>query len=392
MGALANLKILDFTTLIPGPFATMMMGDMGADILKVESPTRVDLVRAMGPFNNSVSTCHSFVNRNKKSISLDLKKEKSVEIVKRLIMEYDIVIEQFRPGVMKRLGLDYETLKEINEKIIYCSITGYGQSGPYQNRAGHDNNYLSISGTNGYSGKANEVSPIMGLPIADVAGGSLHAIIGVLAAVNFRNLNGVGQHIDISMTDCMFAMNGIFGSQFLAAGQKLSHESTHINGGSFYGYYLTKDKKVLSVGSLEPKCLTKLCNLLKISEHLNIAFSDDPENQRNFKQIIAKKISEKKLSEWEDIFSSEDVCVEPVLSFEDACSNDQLVSRQMITSVAHLDGTEEKQVGSAIKFSETKPRYDYCGAELGYHTEETLRSLNYSDAEIASMLSKGEIN
>ena len=231
MGALANLKILDFTTLIPGPFATMMMGDMGADILKVESPTRVDLVRAMGPFNNSVSTCHSFVNRNKKSISLDLKKEKSVEIVKRLIMEYDIVIEQFRPGVMKRLGLDYETLKEINEKIIYCSITGYGQSGPYQNRAGHDNNYLSISGTNGYSGKANEVSPIMGLPIADVAGGSLHAIIGVLAAVNFRNLNGVGQHIDISMTDCMFAMNGIFGSQFLAAGQKLSHESTHINGG-----------------------------------------------------------------------------------------------------------------------------------------------------------------
>ena len=202
----------------------------------------------------------------------------------------------------------------------------------------------------------------------------------------------MGQHIDISMTDCMFAMNGIFGSQFLAAGQKLSHESTHINGGSFYGYYLTKDKKVLSVGSLEPKFLTKLCNLLKISEHLNIAFSDDPENQRNFKQIIAKKISEKKLSEWEDIFSSEDVCVEPVLSFEDACSNDQLVSRQMITSVAHLDGTEEKQVGSAIKFSETKPRYDYCGAELGYHTEETLRSLNYSDAEIASMLSKGEIN
>ena len=132
MSTLNNLKILDFTTLIPGPFATMMMGDMGADIIKVESPTRVDLVRAMGPFNHGSSTCHSFVNRNKRSISLDLKKQKSIEIIKRLILDFDIIIEQFRPGVMKRLGLDYESLKTINSNIIYCSITGYGQTGPYK--------------------------------------------------------------------------------------------------------------------------------------------------------------------------------------------------------------------------------------------------------------------
>ena len=391
MSTLNNLKILDFTTLIPGPFATMMMGDMGADIIKVESPTRLDLVRAMGPFNHGSSTSHSFVNRNKRSISLDLKKQKSIEIIKRLILDFDIIIEQFRPGVMKRLGLDYESLKTINSNIIYCSITGYGQTGPYKDKAGHDNNYLSISGTNGYSGKVNQPSPIMGLPIADLAGGSLHAVIGILAAVNHRNNKGSGQHIDVSMTDSMFAMNGIFGSQFLAAGQELAHETTHINGGSFYGYYQTKDDKTISVGSLEPKFLMKLCAGLEISDHIGSAISNNTRQQSKFKDLVAKKIREKDMSHWEKVFENEDACVEPVISFQEACENTQILAREMITSVSHLEGGEENQVSSAIKFSDSKARYDYCGVPIGFHTKEVLKEINFSDAEIESMINNNEI-
>ena len=149
MRALENLKILDFTTLVPGPFATMMLADMGAEVLRVESPTRPDMVRGMPPFADDTSSAHAVLNRNKRSIALDLKKPEAVDIARQLVMEYDIVIEQFRPGVMARLGLDYATLAAINPRLIYCSVTGYGQTGPYRDRAGHDNNYLSISGLNG---------------------------------------------------------------------------------------------------------------------------------------------------------------------------------------------------------------------------------------------------
>ena len=167
MRALQNLKILDFSTLVPGPFATMMLADMGADVLRIESPTRPDMVRAMGPYADDTSTGHATLNRNKRSIGLNLKTPEAVAIVKQLVAQYDIVIEQFRPGVMARFGLSYQQLAEINPSIIYCSITGYGQTGPYRDRAGHDNNYLSLAGLNGYSGRQGEHTPIMGMPIGD---------------------------------------------------------------------------------------------------------------------------------------------------------------------------------------------------------------------------------
>ena len=166
------MKILDFSTLLPGPYATMMFADMGADVLKVESSTRPDLLSGM-------QATHQHLNRSKSSITLNLKKEESVEIVKSLVCDYDIVIEQFRPGVMERLGLDYESMKKVNSRLIYCSLTGYGQTGPYQNRPGHDNNYLALSGMLDYSRRKGEKPTSMGIQIADLAGGSMHAVIGI---------------------------------------------------------------------------------------------------------------------------------------------------------------------------------------------------------------------
>jgi crotonobetainyl-CoA:carnitine CoA-transferase CaiB-like acyl-CoA transferase len=156
MSALKNLKVLDLSTLLPGPFATMMLADMGAEVLRIESASRPDMSRELPPFLGGVATKHAALNRNKRAITLDLKNAHAIALVERLVVEYDILVEQFRPGVMDRLGLGYERLKELNPGLIYCSITGYGQKGPYRDRAGHDNNYLSISGVNGYSGREGE--------------------------------------------------------------------------------------------------------------------------------------------------------------------------------------------------------------------------------------------
>ena len=218
MSALKNLKVLDLSTLLPGPFATMMLADMGADVLRIESPTRPDLSRELPPFLGGVSTKHATLNRNKRAITLDLKNPHAIALVERMVADYDILVEQFRPGVMDRLGLGYERLKELNPGLIYCSITGYGQTGPYRDRAGHDNNYLSIAGVNGYSGREGERTPIMGTQVADIACGSLHGVVGILAAVNHRHVTGEGQYVDISMTDAAFSMNVMYGTDYLAAG------------------------------------------------------------------------------------------------------------------------------------------------------------------------------
>ena len=190
---LTGLKVLDFSTLLPGPFATLMLADLGAEVIHVESPSRMDLVRIMPPYADGQATAHAYLNRNKQSITLDLKQSASIEQVKQLIGQYDIVVEQFRPNVMARLGLSYDDLKQINPKLIYCSITGYGQTSDYKNRAGHDINYLALSGIAGHSGRQDSGPPPLGIQVADVAGGSLHAVIGILAAVIERQVSGQGQ-------------------------------------------------------------------------------------------------------------------------------------------------------------------------------------------------------
>ncbi|MEY2863904.1 MAG: hypothetical protein RLY58_1611, partial [Pseudomonadota bacterium] len=259
---LLGLKVLDFSTLLPGPFATLMLADLGATVIHVESPTRVDLVRVMPPYADGQATAHAYLNRNKQAVTLDLKQPDSIAQIHDLIGEYDIVVEQFRPNVMARLGLDYDTLKAINPRLIYCSITGYGQTGPLKDRAGHDINYLALSGIAGHSGRKVGGPPPMGIQIADVAGGSLHAVIGILAAVIERQQSGLGQHIDISMTDCAFALNSMAGAAQVAAGDAQMAEGGALNGATYYDYYQTRDGRYLSVGSLEPQFMLGLAQAL----------------------------------------------------------------------------------------------------------------------------------
>lgn len=348
-GPLTSLKVLDFSTLLPGPYATMMLADMGAEVLRVEAPDRVDLTKVMPPFDGKISTAFSYLTRGKRTLALNLKQAEAVDKVKELVRDYDIVVEQFRPGVMDRLGIGYETLKAINPSLIYCAITGYGQTGPYRDRAGHDINYLSIAGVSSHCGRADSGPPPLGIQVADVAGGSHHAVMGILAAVIERQQTGTGQFVDISMTDAAFALNAMAGAASLAGGQEQQPESALLNGGSFYDYYQTRDQRWLSIGSLEPQFSARLCDTLGLSKLKSLALSQKPQDQQQLKTALKDKVAEKTLAEWQEIFADQDACVEPVLTISEAAEHPQLKARGMVTEVDRGDGVMQKQIGSPIK-------------------------------------------
>ncbi|MCH7336562.1 CaiB/BaiF CoA-transferase family protein [Acinetobacter sp. NIPH 2699] len=365
--ALKGLKVLDFSTLLPGPFASMYLADMGAEVIHIESPTRPDLVRIMPPYANGQATAHSYLNRNKQSIALDLKDASNIELIKNKISEFDIVLEQFRPDVMRRLGLDYETLSEINPRLIYCSITGYGQTGSYKDRAGHDINYLALAGISGHSGRQDSGPPPMGIQIADVAGGSLHAVIGILAAVVERQQSGLGQYIDISMTDCVASLNSMAASASLAGQTPQAPEHSMLNGASFYDYYETKDGRHFSVGSLEPQFMAGLAAALDLPILMAKGASFDLEDRQAVKHALQEKFKTQDFADWQRLFQNLDICVEPVLSLDEALVSLMAQQRGWVVDVPISENAEqtEPQLGCPIQFSRSKMQYAFIGQGLG---------------------------
>lgn len=365
--ALKGLKVLDFSTLLPGPFASMYLADLGAEVVHIESPTRPDLIRIQPPFANGQATAHSYLNRNKQSIALDLKEAKSIDLIYEKIKNFDIVLEQFRPGVMQRLGLDYATLAAIHPSLIYCSITGYGQNGDYKHRAGHDINYIALSGIASYSGRAASGPPPMGIQIADIAGGSLHAVIAILAAVVERQNSGLGQSIDISMTDCVASLNAMAASSALSGGIVQQPEQAFLNGGIFYDYYRTLDGRYLSIGGLEHQFIQALAQLLDLPMLLENGLSFDPTQQGVVKTALTEKIASHDLSYWEALFAQHDVCVEVVRSLDEALNSNLSKQRQWVVDVPLTpDSTEtQAQLAMPIKFSRSKAVYRFVGQALG---------------------------
>ncbi|MBO3672571.1 CaiB/BaiF CoA transferase family protein [Acinetobacter soli] len=364
---LAGLRVLDFSTLLPGPFATLYLADLGADVIHIESPTRPDLVRIMPPYANGQATAHSYLNRNKQSITLDLKDRASIEKIYAKIQEVDIVVEQFRPGVMTRLGLDYATLSALNPALIYCSITGYGQTGTYRDRAGHDINYVALSGIAGYGGRKASGPPPMGIQIADVAGGSLHAVIGILTAVIERSKSGLGQHVDISMTDCAAGLNAMSAAATLAAEVPSRAESEVLNGGSFYDYYETADGRYFSIGGLEPQFIQALAVALDLPILAQKAASFLDDDRLAVKAALKDKIKSKTWEQWREIFASLDVCAEPVLYLEEALNSELAVERNWSVEVPLASDSEkvERQLACPIKFSRSEAQYRFTGQTLG---------------------------
>lgn len=391
-GPLSSLKVLDFSTLLPGPFGTMVLADLGADIIRIESPSRPDMVRAMPPMIGNVSAAHAYLNRSKRSVAIDLKKPQGVELVHQMVKDYDIVVEQFRPGVMKKLRVDYDTLKAINPRIIFCSITGYGQDGPYRDRAGHDLNYLAIAGMTSYNGRRNGGPQPMAFQAADVAGGSCHAVMAILAAVIHRQQTGEGQYIDISMTDAAFSMHALTAPSALQTGESPALESTQLNGGSFYDCYETADGRWFSVAGLEPQFFAQFCIAIERPDLSGLSFAMAPEIVAKLKADIAQEMKKKTFAQWQAIFINIDSCSEPVLNFIEASEHPQMKARSMVVEVANAKGESHRQVASPFKFSRTQPSYRFTGAALGEHTDELLAEIGVSEDDVETLRKAGVVS
>lgn len=390
-GPLSSLKVLDFTTLLPGPFGTMMLADWGAEVIKVEAPLRPDMVRMLPPQEHGVSAAHAYLNRSKKSLALDLKRAEGVEVVKALVNEFDIVVEQFRPGVMDRLGVGYEALKAINPRVIFCSITGYGQTGPYKDRAGHDLNYLSIAGITSYNGRVESGPAPINVQVADVAGGSYHAVMAILAAVVHREKTGEGQFIDISMTDAAFSMHALTAPPALVGGIEPDLEATQLNGGSFYDCYETRDGRYFSVAGIEPQFFAQFCQAVGHPEWAGKGLALMPDIQRGLKRDIAEVMKTRTYEEWTTVFAALDSCTEPVLSFSEACEHPQIKARELIVEVPTPNGNTQRQLASPVRFSATPASYKHVGVGIGANTDEVLSQNGFTSEQIAALRKLGAI-
>ena len=385
MGSLDDLKILDFSTLLPGPYATLMLADMGAEVLKISSASRPDIVLDYPPFigDTGVSASQAWLGRNKKTMFLNLKTGEGKAVVKELVKEYDIVLEQFRPGVMEKLGLGYEDLKAVNPKLIYCSLTGYGQTGPLRDAAGHDINYMSRSGIISQAGRRESGPSLMNFQIADIAVGSMNSVIGILAAVNYRKNTGKGQYIDVAMMDGCVPFNSLDGAGFLVSGKEPMREGERLNGGCIYDFYETKDGEYLSVGSLEPQFWSRFCTA--IGREDLIEGTVYPPNIDEVKAEIRGILKTKTRDEWVEVFSHYDACVQPVLNLKEALLEDEQVKeREMVVDVKlplHED-VSVKQLATAVKLSECPCEYKFAGYPTGYHTKEVIEQLGMDYAEL----------
>lgn len=389
-GALNGLKILDFTTLLPGPYATMCLADMGADILRIVSSTRPDLADLLPPYipGTKMSATSAQLGRNKRVMALNLKDERAIKVIHKLLAEYDIVVEQFRPGVMAKLKLDYESLKEINPQLIYCSLTGYGQTGPLRDKAGHDINYIALSGVASYSGRTGQGPSLFGMQIADVAAGSNNTMIGILAAVIHRQNTSQGQYIDISMTDGMIAFNASVGASYLMGGKEIGREGMFLNGSSLYDYYETRDGQYVSFGGLEPQFFKAFCQAIDRPDL--IAGGVEPKNLAQVKTEVRELMKTKTRDEWTTLLNDVEACFEPVLSISEALSSKLVQERGMVVELPGPNGEMVKQIGNPIKFSETPPQYRFLGKPVADgHTKEVMMQLGYSESEFEEMTQSG---
>lgn len=373
---LSDLKVVDLSRLLPGPFCTLLLADMGADVLKVESPGGGDYARYYPPMAGEYGAFFAGVNRNKRSVTLNLKDEQGVEVLQKLVAEADVLVESFRPGVMDRLGVGYETLKEINPGLIFCSISGYGQTGPMRERAGHDLNYMARAGLLEQNGRAGEAPVVPGFQLADIAGGALYAALGILGALHGRDRTGQGSHVDVSMTEGALSFHMPLHSS-LAAGQDQQRGQGMLTGGlPSYNVYETADGEYLAVGALEPKFWMGFTQAIGMPELAGDGMTAG-EAGRGVREKVAKVLLEKTLDEWLEVFEAVDVCVEPVRSPAEALEDELFEARRMFFKLAGVQHTRTPL---------TPTEREHTPAPgLGEHTDEVLASLGYSADEIAAM-------
>ncbi len=388
-GPLTGMKILDLSRLLPGPYCSLILGDLGADILKIEDPKRGDYMRWWEPRVHKQSAFFLMINRNKKSMKLNLKTDWGKEIFLRLARQHDVVLEGFRPGVMERLGLGYETLKKENPGLIYCALTGYGYTGPYRDRAGHDLNYLSLAGVLGTTGPRGGPPVIPGVQIADIGGGAMLAALGILAAYIARQKTGKGQFVDVSMLDGSFAWLPVPVGKTLSDGEDPKPGDSFLTGRyACYRVYETKDGRYMGLGALEPQFWEAFCKLVNREDLVRNQFAEG-EKQEHLIYEVSKIFKERTRQEWIEFLGNADCCCEPVNSISEALVDPQLLARDMIVQTDHPTEGKLTQIGIPVKFSETPGTIRLAPPNHGEHTQEILGGLGYDDEEISRMEEEG---
>lgn len=377
--AFAGVKVLDLSRLLPGPFCSMLLADFGADVIKIEDPQGGDYIRAWPPFLGKSSGFHVVLNRNKRSLTLNLKKEEGKSILKQLVATADVLLEGFRPGVMDRLGLGYEALRTINPQLIYCAITGYGSDGPRAQRAGHDINYLALNGVLSYSGHPQSPT-LSGVQIADLGGGALYAAFSIATALFARQRLGQGQMIDLAMADGALTWHCLRWGKFLGDGLIPSQGDDFLNHGfACYNLYATKDGRTMSLGALEPQFWKEFCATVGRPDWNSPSYFEPGPHQQELHRQISELFLSKTLREWSDIFADKDCCCEPVLNLDEVMADSQTQQRQMVVEMLHQTWGTYRQLGIAPKLSLTPGTIRGHAPELGEHTAEILGSLGMDE-------------
>ncbi|KPV63927.1 MAG: formyl-coenzyme A transferase [Candidatus Bathyarchaeota archaeon BA2] len=389
MSTLSGVRVLDLTRLLPGDYCTMILGDMGAEVIKVEEPGLGDYIRWVPPLINGQSICHLMLNRNKKSMKLNLKSEKSKEVFFKLVEKSDVVIECFRPGVVKSLGIDYESVSKVNQRIVYCSMSGYGQDGPYRDLPGHDVNYLGYGGVLGITGPSGGAPVIPGIQIADLTTG-LMTVMAILAALLARERMGRGQYIDVSFLDVVTSLMVLPAAFYIGEEKSPKRGEWLLNGGfPCYNIYETKDGKYITIGCLEPQFWTNLCNVLGVMSFAGHQYTNDEAKLREMFQTIREIFKTRTLDEWLKLLSKEDVPCGPVYDLDEVFRDPQILHRKMIVEVEYPGVGKIKQLGTPVKFSKTPCEMRSPPPSFGEHTEQILKWLGYSEREILNMRGKG---
>jgi crotonobetainyl-CoA:carnitine CoA-transferase CaiB-like acyl-CoA transferase len=390
--ALEGIKVLDLSRLAPGPYCSMLLADFGAEVTLVEAVPGVSAKLGAGPRNTENAqraAAFNALGRGKKSIALNLKEPAAREIFYTMVKDADVVLEGFRPGVVKRLGVDYASLAKINPRVIYCSLSGFGQTGPYSNLVGHDINYIATGGALGVTGWPGQPPSIPINLLADFAGGGLMAAFAICVAIIARERTGRGQEVDIGMSDGVLSLMTSAFIGFFGQGQAVRPGSFMLNGAApFYNVYETKDGRWFSLGSIEAHFYEALCTVLGLEELKGEQFNQArwPE----FREKIAATMKTKTAEEWMALLSQYDICAATVLEMENVVTNEHNVARKMVVELDSPVG-KVQQIGVGPKLSDTPGQPRTTAPTVGQHTDEILAALGYDREKIAGLRQSGAV-
>ena len=389
VAALEGLVVLDFTRLLPGPFCTQLLANLGADVIKIEDPALGDYMRSVPPLVDGTSYPFLMVNRGKRSLAVDLKTSEGQDILRQLSRRADVVVEQFRPGVMARLGASYDDLAMMNPRIVYCSFSGYGQTGPYKDLPGHDLNFEALAGILAVTRSGSDPRPaIPGVPIADLAGG-FNAALAILAALRTRDRTGRGEFIDLSIYDTTIALMVLGLARYFATGEEPIAGETLLTGTfPFYALYETRDGRWLSVSAVEPKFWVRMCELVGAPDLSERQFAEEPDRAA-VAEALAARFREKTLAEWERLFEPERLPIAPVKRLPEVVEDPHVAARNLLPAVDIPGLGKRRVIAHPAKHAVTTTANPVRVPKKGEHTEEILRSLGFSARQITGLSKKG---